>query len=292
MFNSWGAPTHYKTADTDIQHCIQYITSIPHSVLTGDVNAHSSLWQSYTDDHRGQLIAYVISNLDHITLNTNTPIRVTNTKLQQTSSADISTVSNTLYNRTSWTTQHALSSDHLPIITTINIRHDYRLQQNRQTFTNDKKADWTQFTEDTESAFAQTTIPTNIHTANRQHNVPKGKVHSNYRLLPTDIVCKITQRNNIRRTNTCDPALKLLNEEITSDIQKHKQNIWKEHVDGDWDHRHTTHILWKTIHGISNITPHTTLNNSITFNNKIKNTPKHTVKYATRTTNRSIDKAT
>ena len=120
--------THYKTADTDIQHCIQYITNIPHSFLTGDVNAHSTFWHSYTDDHRGQLIADVISNSDHITLNTNTPTRVPNTTLQQTSSPDITTVSNTLYNRTSWTTQHALSSDHLPIITTINIRHDYRLQ--------------------------------------------------------------------------------------------------------------------------------------------------------------------
>ena len=195
--------THYKTADTDIQHCIQYITNMPHSVLTGDVNAHSTLWHSYTDDHKGQLIADVISNSDHITLNTNTPTRVPNTTLQQTSSPDITTVSNTLYNRTSWTTQHALSSDHLPIITTINIRHDYRLQQNRRTFT----------------------IPTNIHTANRiftniilmadKQNIPKGKMHSNCRLLPEDIVCKITQRNNIRRANTCDPALKLLNEEIT-----------------------------------------------------------------------------
>ena len=227
--------THYKTAETDIQHCIQYITNIPHSVLTGDVNADSTLWHSYTDDHRGQLIADVISNSDHITLNTNTPTRVPNTTLQQTSSPDITTVSNTLYNRTSWTTQHALSSDHLPIITTINIRHDYRLQQNRRTFTNYNKADWTQFTEDTESVFAQTTIPTNIHTANRiftniilmadKQNIPKGKMHSNCRLLPEDIVCKITQRNNIRRANTCDPALKLLNEEITSDIQKYKQNM-------------------------------------------------------------------
>ena len=77
-----------------------------------------------------------------------------------------------------------------------------RLQQNRRTFTNYKKADWTQFTEDTESAFAQTTIPTNIHTANRiftniilmadKQNIPKGKMHSNCRLLPEDIVCKIT----------------------------------------------------------------------------------------------------
>ena len=97
-------PRTTKTADTDIQHCIQYITNIPHSVLTGDVNAHSTLWHSYTDDHRGQLIADVI-NSDHITLNTNTPTRVPNTTLQQTSSPDITTVSNTLYNRTSWTTQ-------------------------------------------------------------------------------------------------------------------------------------------------------------------------------------------
>ena len=166
-----------------------------------------------------------------------------------------------------------------------NIRHDYRLQQNRRTFTSYKKADWTQFTEDTESAFAQTTIPTNIHTANRiltniilmadKRNIPKGKTHSYCRLLPDDIVCKITQINNIRRANTCDPALKLLNEEITSDIQKHKQNIWKDHLDAHSDHRHNTHTLWKTIHGLSNrATPHT-LNTSITFNNKIATIPKY-----------------
>ena len=134
------------------------------------------------------------------TTNTNTPTRVPSTTLQQTSSPDNTTVSNTLYTRTSWTTQHALSSDHLPIIYTI----DYRLQQNRQIFTNYKKADWTQFTKDTESAFAQSTIPTNIDTANRmftnillmadKHNIPKGKMHSNCKLLPDHIVCKITHR--------------------------------------------------------------------------------------------------
>ena len=153
--------------------------------------------------------------------------------------------------------------------------------------------------EETESAFAQTTIPTNIHTANiiftniilmaNKHNIPKGKMHSNCRILPEDIVCKTTQRNNIRRANTCDPVLKLLIEEITSDVQKHKQNIWKEHLDAHWDRRHNTHILWKTIHGLSNRAPPTTHNTSIRFNNKITNTPKHisnclvtnTVKHAT-----------
>ena len=224
-------------------------------------------------------------------------------------------MSNTLYNRTSWTTQHALLSDHLPIIITINIRLDYRLQQHRRTFTNYKKGDWSQFTEDTESAFAQITLPTNIHTANRiftnimlmadKYNIPKVKMHSNCRLLPDHIVYKITQRNNIRRANSCDLALKLPNEEITSDIQKHQQNLWKEHLDAHWDPRHTAHIIWKIIHGLSNRAPPPppTLNTTITFNNKITTTPKHiancfttqftnTVTHATHKTNRSINRAT
>ena len=106
-------------------------------------------------------------------------------------------------------------------------------------------------------------------------NIPKGKMHSNCRLLPEEIVCTITQRNNISRANTRDPTLKLLNEEIPSDIQKHKQNIWKEHLDVHWDHRHNTPTLWKTKHGLSNKAPPHTLNTSITFNNKIATTPKH-----------------
>ena len=192
-------------------------------------------------------------------------------------------------------------------------QHDYRLQQNRRTFTNYKKADWTQFTEDTESAFAQTTIPTNIYTANRiftniilmadEHNIPKGKMHSNCRLLPEDIVCKITQRDNIGRTNNCDPAFKLLTEDITFELQKHKQNIWMEHLDAHRKYRRNMHILWKTIHGLCNKPPPTTHSKSITFNNKVANTPTHiancftkqlttNVKHARHKTNRSIKRAT
>ena len=65
----------------------------------------------------------------------------------------------------------------------------------------------------------------------------------------------------------------------------------------DWDHRHNTHTLWKTIQGLSNRTAPHTLNPSITFNNKIAITHKHiancftkqftnTVKHATNKTNR------
>ena len=164
--------------------------------------------------------------------------------------------------------------------------------------------------EDTESAFAQTTIPTNIHTTNiiftniilmaDKHNIPNGNMHRNCRLLPDHIVCKITQRNNQKSANTCDPALNLLNEKKNSDIQTH---LWKKHLDVHWDHRHNTHIIWKTIHGLSNIAPPPTLNTSITSSNKTTTTPKHiancftkqftnTVKHAPNKTNRYINRAT
>ena len=148
-----------------------------------------------------------------------------------------------------------------------------------------KKPNWTQLTEDTDSAFAQTTIPTSIHTSNiictiiilmaDKHNIQKGKMHSNCRFLPEDI-WKITQRNNMRRANTCDPALKLLNEEITSDIQKHTQNIWKEHLDAHWDREHNLHIHWKTIHGLFNRAHPTILNN---YNNIQEPNNNHTQTY-------------
>ena len=66
---------------------------------------------------------------------------------------------------------------------------------------------------------------------------------------------------------------------------------------------HTSHILWKTIHSLSNRAPPPILNTSITFSNKIATTPKHiancftkqftnTVKHVTHKTNRSINRAT
>ena len=95
------------------------------------------------------------------------------------------------------------------------------------------------------------TLPTYFfykhHTDGRQSQHTKGA-------RCTAVAGKIIQRNNIRRANTCVPALNPLNEEITSDmeitsdIQKHKQTLWKEHLDAQWDHMHNTHILCKTIH--------------------------------------------
>ena len=276
-FTTTDIPSTINTHNIELQMVRVHINNTEHITI-------SNIYIP-PDDHRGQLMADVISNSDHMTLNTNTPARVPGTTLQRTSSADITTVSDALCGRTSWTTQHALLSDHLPIIATVNVRHDCRLRQSRRTVANCRKADWTQFAEYTGSAFAQTAVPTGMHTADRVftgiilmadgRNIPGSRMHGGCGLLPEDMVCRVTQRGNMGRVNTCDPALKLLDEEITSDIQKHKQNIWKEHLDAHWDHRHNTHTLWGTVRGLSGRAPPHTLNTSMAFDGKMATTPTH-----------------
>ena len=108
------------------------------------------------------------------------------------------------------------------------------------------------------------------------------------------------KNHTIIRANT---KLLILKSGITYDIQKHRQNLWKEHLDAHWDHIHNTQIIWKTIHGLSKKAPPPTLNTYIPFNNEIATTLKHiancftkqfinTVNHVTQKPNRSINKAT
>ena len=197
------------------------------------------------------------------------------------------------------------------MLTTINTRTNFRLQQNRQTYTKYNKANWQNFTTETESSFRNINPPSDTHTANKiltniilnadKHNIPKGKIHHNCKLLPEDIRTKINTRNNIRKHNPLDPNLAQLNNEITSDIQHHKTALWKSHLDGNWDHRENTHTLWKTLKNLSNKKMHTNKNHTISFNNKPSVTSTqiansfnkqfiNTVPHTSNKTNRKIDK--
>ena len=165
--------------------------------------------------------------------------------------------------------------------------------------------------EDTESAFTQT----NIHTANiiftniilmaDKHNIPRGNMHSNCRLLPDHIICKITQRNNIRRANTCDPALKLINEEITSDIQKTQRKPMEgtfrgtpgsqaQHAHSLEDHtrsiQQSTSTHNKHIHNIQQHNSNHTQTHCELFHHQLTNTVKHALHKTNRYTNRATHK--
>ena len=66
---------HQRNEDLDVTNAMTYASTLTNSIITGDVNAHSTMWFSHTDDHRGQLIADILQNSPHITLNTDNPTR-------------------------------------------------------------------------------------------------------------------------------------------------------------------------------------------------------------------------
>ena len=299
--------------DAEITHCINTITSIPNSILSGDINAHSTLWYSNQNDHRGTIIADVIQNSDHITLNTNTHTRLPYAKNQNPSSPDITSVSSNLYPQANWETIQALSSDHIPILTTIDTKCNYKLKQHRNSYTNYKKADWTKFTNEIEDIISKTSTTDNVHIANRiltnailtadKHHIPKGKINENAKLLPEHIRQKITHRNLVRQTDAKDKNLPTLNQEIDKLIETHKSDLWKEKLNDNWDHKQNTHKLWNTINQLSNKKPKQSLNRTITFGNKNHISSKqiatafnkqftNPTKYTTNKNNRIIDRHT
>ena len=250
-----GARTPYDTTTNRL-------TSIVNHLITGDINAHSHQWHSPTEDHRGSLIADIIANPNQITLNTNTTTLIPPHANQRPTSPDITTITNTLQRNTDWATMQALSSGHLPILIT------YKTQQHRRTYTNYKKANWQEFTQEIEQTLANTETPqthtqqikllTNAILAADKHHVPKGKIHHTHKLLPEHI------RNMIKQGNT----------NIDKEIQNHKQALRKQHVTDNWDHKTNTHTLWKTLNSIAHKKPPQTPNTTITFDNKTTKTDK------------------
>ena len=159
-------PDHSNSQE-DITNCMTHILNTNNTILTGDFNAHHTLWHSPTTDNRGTLIADLINRSNQIVLNTNTPTRIPTNRNQQATSPDISTASNTIYNNITWSTLNALNSDHNPIKISYNTKTKFRLIQHRRSYTNYRKADWQGFTNSIENALTDTTDVTDVHKSNK-----------------------------------------------------------------------------------------------------------------------------
>ena len=152
------------------------ITNLTNTIITADVKAHySPLWCSPTKDHRGELIEDILLNFNHITLNTNTPTHLPSNQTQQPTSPDITTASADLHDCTGWQTIHSLTSDHLPLLTTLNIHHKTKTTCSHfaKTITNYQNTDWTSF------KHVENLIFCRLHSAN-VHKANKHLINANF----------------------------------------------------------------------------------------------------------------
>ena len=75
--------------EQDLDRLFNALLTIPNNIITGDINAHSNMWFSSHDDQRGKIIANIIDNSNHTTINTNTNTRVPFDTTQNKTSPDV-----------------------------------------------------------------------------------------------------------------------------------------------------------------------------------------------------------
>ena len=126
------------------------ILDIKDGLILGDFNAHDELWFSSLSDDRGATLADEIEMSEYGVLNANTSTRVPSNG--RATSPDISLASASLLTSAEWCTHTALSSDHIPIIITLDQSQDAVLAPKKK-FINIAKANWKGFTTSTEALF-------------------------------------------------------------------------------------------------------------------------------------------
>ena len=248
------------------------------ALILGDFNAHHSSWHSEAnEDTRGRNLSEILDNLQLGTLNEDQPTRIFN----NTSTApDVSIASIGLLPTSQWKIETALSSDHLPILITLNTSVK-KIKAPKRTFVNFIKADWENFTKYTEEEFenldmtddvckAEKTFRKIINKAAGKH-IPAGRIPKvNGSSIPDEASDLIQERNILRAQNPSDPRINELNDNINRLIAEHKREKWREHV-GECNQN--SKKLWNTIKTLNGNPPRPN-NLGIYFNKKVVNDPK------------------
>ena len=209
------------------------------AIILGDLNGHDSLWHSSLSDARGNMLAEEISDSDFGVLNEDLPTRLPLSQDCQPTSPDVSLASLPLLPFTSWTTKTQLSSDHLPII--LSIQTDIKpITTDDRTYINFRKADWSKFYVETEKLFATLTTPNDVYKGEKAFRkiinkvsktcIPSGRIKTMVPEIPTEAAQKIKERDDIRANNPTSDRLATLNEEIDKLINTQRRDKWREKV--------------------------------------------------------------
>ena len=132
---------------------------IDNSIICGDFNAHNPLWGSQYMDKRGQIMESLITDSNHVILNTGQGTYIVSK--DKTSCIDLTMVSNSLASQSDWVVgDDELGSDHYPITITLNSIPSR--ESPFPTFHGTNNVDWTEFQDLTNDSFTSFVFPSNI----------------------------------------------------------------------------------------------------------------------------------
>ena len=212
-------------------------------LIMGDFNAHDDLWYSSNADtaaaDRGARIVEALDSSTLMVINQDSPTRMPSNG--PSSSPDLTVTNSHLGLNASWHPITTLNSDHLPIIVDLDGWFAEPPSLRIASYTNFRKADWQQFTSETEQAFSDISPPSSCDAGEKQfrrilikasrRNIPRGKIPNftpGLTQLARDL---ISERDDLRATDPANDGIPLLETRLAREIARRKQEIWRETVE-------------------------------------------------------------
>ena len=267
--NSLGNTT--TTLRTDL------LPSDAQSVIAGDLNAHSALWDDIQpDDARGEQVEDLLLDKSLTLLNTGEHTRV-NPATGTLSTPDVTLVGKYWADRADWQPVEDLGSDHLPII--FSLRTELEIHQQAQRPARWKTlSDMSAFTAEVEESMRNVSGETNLHkrvrrfqdilTQAAKKHVGKTKPGKRRKVCMTPTVrAAIKKRNDLRKevstrrkewVEACREASRLLDEA--------KSEVWEEALaESEMDSQE----MWKLIRSLNGCPDSNNPNEALLHNNRL-----------------------
>ena len=207
------------------QSSIDHLLTTPDTLILGDFNAHHLSWYSRLTDTREIKMSHLINGSHYGILNCNSPTRAPpNAELR---SPDVSLASASFITSCSWQILLTLSSDHLPILITLQMKTPSNPGL-RRTYVNLKEAHWDRYRQEVEAALSEHYLPEDCKRDEKifrtgllkaaSHLITTGRLRLHEKPVPAEILNVMNRRDELRKTDPMSPELLRLNKEIQNRI--------------------------------------------------------------------------
>ena len=236
------------------------------TIIAGDFNAHLPElgYERYNNMGR-EVEALNIENHIHLLQNEQSQPTCLHRRHSTTSRPDLTFVSADIHNKTNIKIIDDIGSDHLAILTTIDLRQQKRSRAQRKTFWNFKKANWKAYREKTNIELENIdqnqpieqlclSICSTTHAAAKK-TVPQG-IHKKFKAFWTsEISDAVKQRQKARKTAEKDPSTQNKREynKLTAKVRhltkSAKQEAWKNNCK-KLDLNREGHKTWRLLNNL------------------------------------------
>ena len=147
-----------------------------------------------------------------------------------------------------------------------------------------KKANWEMYTKEIDDELSKRRLPTDCEKGETllrtiilkaaSLHIPFGRRHLGREPVPADIQELMKARDDLRSQDPTSPRLQQMNDELTMETRKHKQQSWRQYVE-TLDHKSDPTKLRRTLKAIDGKAPSSAENEVISFNGHQISSPKN-----------------